>query len=212
MTIDSPSKSLKHQANISRKLEMEFISTIDRRHNNSNINNKYDDDSVLSARRRRRSNNIDYSLTHAAAAAGSSSSDTDSHINHNISDDEIEIKALLGQSRSRLENTEALKIRQHLLRPEDYVSYNKNLFNSLICSEVELSLKIDHRCVMTMNHNQNNNDNGNVLPESSNVSSVTRHGRTITNFTYRSACKLSTILFVVASGFVAFWILYFYCL
>lgn len=35
--------------------------------------------------------------------------------------DDSEVKNLLTQSRSSLENTEALKIKSHYLRPEDYV-------------------------------------------------------------------------------------------
>lgn len=167
---------------------MEFISTIDRRHNAAGNANKYDDDGGA-VRRRRRSHNIDCSVP---PIASSSSDDTDSH---NSSEDEIEIRALIGQSRSHLENTEALKIRQHLLRPEDYVRYNTNLLNALIRSEVELSLKIDHRCILTTT----------AAPLPSNMF-VTKHDHTttVTNFSYRSACKLSTVLLAVAIGFVAF--------
>lgn len=38
-------------------------------------------------------------------------------------EDDSEIDVVLKQSRLQLENTEALKIRRHLLRPEDYVSF-----------------------------------------------------------------------------------------
>lgn len=45
------------------------------------------------------------------------------------SDEEKEVKSLLTQSRSRLENTNSLKIRSLLLKPEDYVS--KRLFSNI---------------------------------------------------------------------------------
>lgn len=37
------------------------------------------------------------------------------------SENDTEIEVVLNKSRHHLENTEALKIRRHLLRPEDYV-------------------------------------------------------------------------------------------
>lgn len=64
--------------------------------------------------RRRSSRNLDKSIK--VIPATSSSCDD--------SDDEKEMRNLLQQSRNRLEDTEALKIRCHLLRPEDYVSWN----------------------------------------------------------------------------------------
>lgn len=48
-------------------------------------------------------------------SASSSSADSDS-------DNDQDICNLLSQSRSRVENVEALRVRHHLLRPEDYVS------------------------------------------------------------------------------------------
>lgn len=39
------------------------------------------------------------------------------------------MKTLLAQSKSRLENTDALRIRHHLLRPEDYVRFENFYLN-----------------------------------------------------------------------------------
>lgn len=44
-------------------------------------------------------------------------------------EDETELKTLLAQSKSRLENTDALRIRHHLLRPEDYVRFENFSIN-----------------------------------------------------------------------------------
>lgn len=45
-------------------------------------------------------------------------------------ENDAEIDVVLNQSRLQLENTEALKIRRHLLRAEDYVSWTKLTFSS----------------------------------------------------------------------------------
>lgn len=47
------------------------------------------------------------------------------------SEDDVEVQNLLSQSKTRLEHSEALRIRSHLLRPEDYVRENnlKELFS-----------------------------------------------------------------------------------
>ncbi|KAJ6632637.1 Klarsicht protein [Pseudolycoriella hygida] len=100
------SSSLKRSSNKSthsRKLEHDFISGLDKRKN---------DDSLL--RRRLRSNDKSFS---SSSSSGSEP------------DDETEVKTLLAQSRSRLENTDALRIRAHLLRPEDYVRFENFSFN-----------------------------------------------------------------------------------
>lgn len=57
-------------------------------------------------------------------SASSSSADSDS-------DNDQDICNLLSQSRSRVENVEALRVRHHLLRPEDYVS--TSYFCSFCC-------------------------------------------------------------------------------
>ncbi|XP_037950982.1 putative uncharacterized protein DDB_G0277255 [Teleopsis dalmanni] len=61
--------------------------------------------------RRRSSRNLEKSIKLIPATTSSSCDD---------SDDEKEMRNLLEQSRNRLEDTRALKIRCHLLRPEDY--------------------------------------------------------------------------------------------
>ena len=71
--------------------------------------------------RRRSSRNLEKCIKLIPATSSSSGDDTD---------DEKEIRNLLQQSHNRLEDTKALKIRCHLLRPEDYVSLlrNKNFY------------------------------------------------------------------------------------
>lgn len=64
--------------------------------------------------RRRSSRNLEKCIKLIPATSSSSGDDTD---------DEKEIRNLLQQSHNRLDDTRALKIRCHLLRPEDYVSY-----------------------------------------------------------------------------------------
>lgn len=53
-----------------------------------------------------------------ASSTDALSSETDS----NNEEDDLQIQSLLAQSRSHLEKTQALRIRSHLLRAEDYVS------------------------------------------------------------------------------------------
>lgn len=65
--------------------------------------------------RRRSSRNLEKCIKLIPATTSSSS--------ENDSDGEREIRNLLQQSHNRLEDTKALKIRCHLLRPEDYVSF-----------------------------------------------------------------------------------------
>lgn len=80
------------KVNISRKLEMEF--------NKSFFGNE----------RRRIKSNEQKEISSSSSAA-SSDAENDSHID-----------IVLNQSRRDLENTQALKIRRHLLHSEDYVS------------------------------------------------------------------------------------------
>lgn len=72
--------------------------------------------------RRRSVRSIVELIPRGFAASSSSSSD---------SEDDTEVQNLLSQSKNRLEHTEALRIRSHLLRPEDYVRENnlKELFS-----------------------------------------------------------------------------------
>jgi len=70
---------------------------------------------VTADERRRSSRNLEKSIK-LIPATTSSSSGSDSE------DGEQEMRSLLQQSRDRLDDTRALKIRCHLLRPEDYVS------------------------------------------------------------------------------------------
>lgn len=70
---------------------------------------------VTADERRRSSRNLEKCIK-LISATTSSSSGSDSE------DGEQEMRSLLQQSRDRLDDTRALKIRCHLLRPEDYVS------------------------------------------------------------------------------------------
>lgn len=103
--MNSPLRRLSNKSthnNSSRKLEHDFIAGLDKR--------KYDDNML---RRRLRSNDKSFS-------SSSSSSEPE---------DETELKTLLAQSKPRLENTDALRIRHHLLRPEDYVRFENFSIN-----------------------------------------------------------------------------------
>lgn len=103
---DSPLRRLSNKSahnNASRKLEHDFIAGLDKR--------KHDDNLL---RRRLRSNDKSFS---SSSSSGSEP------------EDETELKTLLAQSKSRLENTDALRIRHHLLRPEDYVRYENFSMN-----------------------------------------------------------------------------------
>lgn len=70
--------------------------------------------------RRRSSRNLEKSIKLIPATSSSSCDD---------SDDEKEMRNLLTQSRNRLEDTRSLRIRCHLLRPEDYVSIDWIIFS-----------------------------------------------------------------------------------
>ena len=67
----------------------------------------------LNDERRRSSRNLEKCIKLISASSSSGCDDSD--------DGEKEMRNLLQQSRNRLEDTGALKIRCHLLRPEDYV-------------------------------------------------------------------------------------------
>lgn len=58
-------------------------------------------------------------------------------------EDETELKTLLAQSKSRLENTDALRIRHHLLRPEDYVRFENISTN---CVRDDMDEQSDSGC------------------------------------------------------------------
>lgn len=94
---------------MNRKSEIDFINGLDRR--------KHEDDLI---RRRLRSIN---NATDKSLASSSSSSSGDGACVPSEVEDEIELKELLAQTRNRLEHTNALRVRSHLLRPEDYVRY-----------------------------------------------------------------------------------------
>lgn len=64
--------------------------------------------------RRRSSRNLEKAIKLIPATSSSSDDHTD---------DEKEMRNLLIQSKNRLEDTRSLKIRSHLLRPEDYVRH-----------------------------------------------------------------------------------------
>ncbi|XP_011183762.2 klarsicht protein isoform X1 [Zeugodacus cucurbitae] len=76
--------------------------------------------------RRRSSRNLDKSIKAIPATSSSSCDD---------SDNEKEMRNLLQQSRNRLEDTEALKIRCHLLRPEDYTEIISTCRDNIRCLE-----------------------------------------------------------------------------
>lgn len=91
--------------------------------------------------RRRSSRNLEkcFKLIPNLTSTSSSSSDD--------SDNEKELRNLLQQSQNRLEDTKALKIRCHLLRPEDYVnvsniSHSHNYPNTIIQFMIFLLLTI----------------------------------------------------------------------
>lgn len=89
--------------NASRKLEHDFIAGLDKRKHEDNL-----------LRRRLRSNDKSFS---SSSSSGSEP------------EDDTELKTLLAQSKCRLENTDALRIRHHLLRPEDYVRFENFSIN-----------------------------------------------------------------------------------
>lgn len=92
---------------LNRKLEIEFISNLEKR--------IHDEDTI---RRRQRS---ERTVASKATLSASSSSSSDSAAASEVEDD-TELVELLVQTKNRLENTDALRVRSHLLRPEDYVS------------------------------------------------------------------------------------------
>ncbi|XP_036338397.1 uncharacterized protein LOC118748163 isoform X2 [Rhagoletis pomonella] len=79
--------------------------------------------------RRRSSRNVDKCIKVIPATSSSSCDD---------SDDEKEMRNLLQQSRNRLEDTGALKIRCHLLRPEDYTEIISTCRDNIRCLEAVL--------------------------------------------------------------------------
>lgn len=85
---------------ISRKLELEF--------------NK----AFFGSSERRRNKSIDQKEITSSTSSSAAGSDTE---------DESHIDIMLKQSRRDLENTQALKIRRHLLHAEDYVSAIKGI-------------------------------------------------------------------------------------
>ncbi|XP_065359855.1 klarsicht protein isoform X4 [Calliphora vicina] len=76
--------------------------------------------------RRRSSRNLEKCIKLIPATSSSSGDDTD---------DEKEIRNLLQQSHNRLEDTKALKIRCHLLRPEDYTEIINTCRDNIRCLE-----------------------------------------------------------------------------
>ncbi|XP_067646974.1 klarsicht protein isoform X3 [Eurosta solidaginis] len=79
--------------------------------------------------RRRSSRNLDKTIKVIPATSSSSCDD---------SDDEKEMRNLLHQSRNRLEDTDALKTRCHLLRPEDYTEIINTCRDNIRCLEAVL--------------------------------------------------------------------------
>lgn len=98
---------------------------------------------VTADERRRSSRNLEKCIKLIPATSSSSGDDSE--------DGEQEMRSLLQQSRDRLEDTRALKIRCHLLRPEDYVSEERvgekdmTLYN-LFLSYVALQHEIINTC------------------------------------------------------------------
>lgn len=90
---------------LNRKSEIDFINGLDRK-------KKHEDDFM-----RRRWRSINNTTDNSSSSSGVGicvASEVE---------DEIELKELLAQTRNRLEHTNALRVRSHLLRPEDYVRY-----------------------------------------------------------------------------------------
>ncbi|XP_041673931.1 uncharacterized protein LOC108104664 isoform X4 [Drosophila eugracilis] len=86
---------------------------------------------VTADERRRSSRNLEKCIK-LIAATTSSSSGSDSE------DGEQEMRSLLQQSRDRLDDTRALKIRCHLLRPEDYNEIINTCRDNIRCLEAVL--------------------------------------------------------------------------
>ncbi|XP_034133642.1 serine-rich adhesin for platelets isoform X4 [Drosophila guanche] len=86
---------------------------------------------VTADERRRSSRNLEKCIKLIPASTGSSSSD-------DSEDGEQEMRSLLQQSRDRLEDTRALKIRCHLLRPEDYNEIINTCRDNIRCLEAVL--------------------------------------------------------------------------
>ncbi|XP_016933890.3 klarsicht protein isoform X4 [Drosophila suzukii] len=86
---------------------------------------------VTADERRRSSRNLEKSIK-LIPATTSSSSGSDSE------DGEQEMRSLLQQSRDRLDDTRALKIRCHLLRPEDYNEIINTCRDNIRCLEAVL--------------------------------------------------------------------------
>lgn len=93
-------------------MEHDFIAGLDKRKHEDNF-----------LRRRLRSNEKSFS------SSSSSCSEPE---------DETELKTLLAQSKSRLENTDALRIRHHLLRPEDYAEIIATCRDNVHCLQTVL--------------------------------------------------------------------------
>ncbi|XP_030081642.1 uncharacterized protein LOC111601126 [Drosophila hydei] len=85
---------------------------------------------VTTDERRRSSRNLEKSIKAIPATSSSSGDDSE--------DGEQEMRSLLQQSKDRLEDTRALKIRCHLLRPEDYNEIINTCRDNIRCLEAVL--------------------------------------------------------------------------
>ncbi|EDV96000.1 GH15451 [Drosophila grimshawi] len=85
---------------------------------------------VTADERRRSSRNLEKCIKLIPATSSSSGDDSE--------DGEQEMRSLLQQSRDRLEDTRALKIRCHLLRPEDYNEIINTCRDNIRCLEAVL--------------------------------------------------------------------------
>ncbi|XP_060655338.1 klarsicht protein isoform X3 [Drosophila nasuta] len=85
---------------------------------------------VTADERRRSSRNLEKCIKLIPATSSSSGDDSE--------DGEQEMRSLLQQSRDRLEDTRALKIRCHLLRPEDYHEIINTCRDNIRCLEAVL--------------------------------------------------------------------------
>lgn len=110
MASPKQSKSAARSSALQRKSEIEFINGLDNR-------------------RRFRSLNVEKSLPSSSSSESSCGSGSEANVGggggaaaESDVDDESELKDLLAQTKTRLEDTNALRVRSHLLRPEDYVS------------------------------------------------------------------------------------------
>lgn len=173
---------------INRKLEMDFINSLDKRQ-------QYENEFM---RRRIRSVNIEKTSSSSSAssicgsACGGGGSSAAQQLQSSELEDETELKELLAQSKNRLENTDALRIRSHLLRPEDYVRYENYSIDFINNDENdkddEDNNDNDDENVPLINEKNDNNHNHFEYHNDTNI---------YCDLGFNSACKLIFIVVVI---------------